>query len=117
MRPRCPAAPNAPGRSAWWTPRSRVRRRRVPAPALHRPFLASIRQLRTAAEYDAACYRNCLTARKERMPSLTWYLSRLQTMSAGELAWRMVSGLSDAALWGRLALRLEPGPRAGDPAK
>jgi hypothetical protein len=46
------------------------------------------------------------------MPSLIWYLSRLQTMSAGELAWRAVSGLRDIELSGRLALRLEPKPRA-----
>jgi hypothetical protein len=51
------------------------------------------------------------------MPSITWYLSRLQTMSAGELAWRVGSGLRDAALWGRLGLRLRPGPRASDPAE
>src|SRR6266542_6270178 len=50
------------------------------------------------------------------MPSLTWYLRRLQTMSAGELAWRAAGRLRDAELWARLALRLEPGPRAADPA-
>src|SRR5262245_20973731 len=50
--------------------------------------------------------------RRERMPSLTWYLSRFQTMSFGELAWRAVSGLRDIGLWGRLALRREPWPRA-----
>src|SRR6266478_3269250 len=50
------------------------------------------------------------------MPSLIWYLRRLQTMSAGELAWRAAGRLRDAELWGRLALRLEPRPRAGDPA-
>jgi hypothetical protein len=37
-------------------------------------------------------------------------------MSAGELAWRAAGRLRDAELWGRLALRLEPRPRASDPA-
>jgi len=36
-------------------------------------------------------------------------------MSAGEVAWRAVGRLRDAELWGRLALRLEPRPRASDP--
>ena len=36
-------------------------------------------------------------------------------MSAGELAWRAAGRLRDAELWGRLALRLEPRPRASDP--
>ena len=44
------------------------------------------------------------------MPSLTWYLRRLQTMSTGELAWRAVGRLNDVLLWGRLAVRLEPKP-------
>lgn len=48
------------------------------------------------------------------MPSLIWYLRRVQTMSAGELAWRATGRLRDAQLWGRLALRLEPRPRACD---
>src|SRR6266436_6843597 len=50
------------------------------------------------------------------MPSLTCYLRRLRTMSAGELAWRTAGRLRDAELWGHLALRLEPRPRASDPA-
>jgi hypothetical protein len=50
------------------------------------------------------------------MPSLTWYLRRLQTMSAGELAWRAAGRLRDVQLWGRLALGLEPRPPAGGPA-
>jgi uncharacterized heparinase superfamily protein len=33
-------------------------------------------------------------------------------MSAGELAWRATGRLRDVELWGRLALRLEPRPRA-----
>lgn len=37
-------------------------------------------------------------------------------MSAGELAWRAAGRLRDGELWGRLALRLEPRPRASDPA-
>jgi hypothetical protein len=37
-------------------------------------------------------------------------------MSAGELAWRAAGRLRDAQLWGRLALRLEPRPRACAPA-
>jgi hypothetical protein len=44
------------------------------------------------------------------MPSLTWYLRRLQTMSASELSWRAVSTLRDAELGGRLLLGLEPRP-------
>src|SRR5213593_909355 len=51
------------------------------------------------------------------MPSLIWYLRRLRTMSAGELAWRAAGRLRDAQLRGRLALRLEPRPRARDVAK
>ena len=50
------------------------------------------------------------------MPSLVWYLRRLQTMSGGELAWRVVGRLRDVELWGRLALRLEPSPPVRDPA-
>jgi hypothetical protein len=37
-------------------------------------------------------------------------------MSAGELAWRAAGRLRDVLLWGRLALRLEPRPRACDAA-
>src|SRR5687767_8302494 len=51
------------------------------------------------------------------MPSLTWYRRRLQTMSASELGWRMVSALCDAELYGRLVLRLEPRPGARRTAK
>jgi hypothetical protein len=49
------------------------------------------------------------------MPSLIWYLHRLQTMSAGELAWRAAGRLRDVQLWGRLALGLEPRPQVCDP--
>src|SRR5438309_3312589 len=45
------------------------------------------------------------------MPPLTWYLRRFQTMSARELAWRAVSGLREAVLWGRVNVGLEPKPR------
>lgn len=48
------------------------------------------------------------------MPSLVWHLRRLRAMSTGELAWRAATRLSDAGLWGRLALRLEPRPRVSD---
>ena len=51
------------------------------------------------------------------MPSLIWYLRRLQTMSAGELAWRAVGRWRDAQLWGRLALRMEPRPPTSDSAE
>ena len=44
------------------------------------------------------------------MPPLTWYLRRFQTMSARELAWRAVSGLREAVLWGRVNVGLEPNP-------
>ena len=46
------------------------------------------------------------------MPSVTWYLRRFRTMSAGELVWRTTGLLRDVELCGRLALRLEPRPRA-----
>lgn len=48
------------------------------------------------------------------MSSFTWYLRRLQTMSASELAWRATDWLRDVQLWGRLALRLEPRLRTFD---
>jgi hypothetical protein len=50
------------------------------------------------------------------MPSLTWYLRRLQTMSPGEVAWRAAGHLRDAHRWGRLALGLEPRPPDCDAA-
>ncbi len=45
------------------------------------------------------------------MPPLGWYLLRLRTMSAGELAWRAVSVSRDARLWSRLVLGREPKPQ------
>lgn len=68
--------------------------------------------------YDAPCYCTSPHIGNDDLivPSLAWYLRRLQTMSAGELAWRAADRLRDAQLWVRLALRFEPRPRACDPA-
>jgi hypothetical protein len=47
------------------------------------------------------------------MPALSWYLHRLRTMSAGELAWRAVTAGRDTELWGRVAFGVEPRHRPG----
>ena len=44
------------------------------------------------------------------MQSLTWYLRRLQSMSASELAWRLRSTLRDSVDQPRFSLGLFPGP-------
>lgn len=49
------------------------------------------------------------------MQSLTWYLSRLKTMSAGEMAWRAQSALRDAADRIRIPMKLYPGSSARAP--
>src|SRR5262245_27598898 len=45
------------------------------------------------------------------MPSISWYLRRLQTMSAAELAWRVSGQLGNAQLWARMSLGVHPGAR------
>src|SRR4051812_15414352 len=47
------------------------------------------------------------------MPSLSWYVRRLQAMSANEIAWRAESAARGVTDRGRLALKLYRKPEGG----